>query len=57
MAFSGDFFCTVFKVDLFKGIHEILQSGGDSFKMSLYTNSATLNAATTMKMSRSFSVT
>ncbi len=40
-------FCTVFKVDLFKGIHEILQSGGDTFKMSLYTSSATLDATTT----------
>ncbi len=46
MAISNAF-CTVFKVDLFKGTHTILASGGNSFKMALYTSSATLGATTT----------
>ena len=40
-------FCTQFKVDLFKGVHTILASGGNSYKMSLYTSSATLDSSTT----------
>jgi len=39
--------CTSFKVDLFFGRHNFDDSGGNSFKMSLYTSSATLDATTT----------
>jgi hypothetical protein len=45
--------CTSFKVELLNGIHAFgttVARGGttaDSFKMALYTSSATLNAATT----------
>ena len=46
MAFTGDFFCNSFKQELFEGLHD-LQAAGDSFKMALYDNSATLTAATT----------
>ena len=45
MAFTGNFFCTSFKQELFEGIHD-LRAAGDSFKMALYDNTATLTAAT-----------
>lgn len=47
MAFSGNFLCTSFKVELLKGIHNFSASGGDTFKIALYTSSATLDASTT----------
>lgn len=47
MAFSGSFLCTSFKKELLSGDHNIKVTGGDTFKMALYTNAATLNAATT----------
>ncbi len=47
MAFSGNFMCTSFKKELLFGAHDFDSSSGDTFKMALYTSSATLNAATT----------
>ena len=47
MAFSGNFMCTSFKKELMEGVHDFLNSGGDTFKIALYTNSASFNAATT----------
>lgn len=47
MAFSGNFMCTSFKVELLKGVHNFSASGGDTFKIALYTNAATLDASTT----------
>ena len=38
--------CTSFKKELLEGTHNFLASGGNSFKLALYTSSATLNAAT-----------
>jgi hypothetical protein len=38
---------TSFKVELLEGLHNFLLSGGDTFKMPLYTSSVTLSAATT----------
>ena len=38
--------CTSFKVELLEGIHDF-GSGGDTFKIALYTSSATLGASTT----------
>lgn len=38
--------CTSFKVELFRGIHDF-RTTGDSFKIALYTSTATLDAATT----------
>jgi hypothetical protein len=47
MAFTGNFMCTSFKQQLLEGAHDFRSSGGDIFYMALYTNSATLTAATT----------
>ena len=47
MAFTGNFMCTSFKKELLEGVHDFLNSGGDTFKIALYTNSASFNAATT----------
>ena len=47
MAFSGNFLCTSFKQELLQGVHNFTASSGDTFKLALYTNSATFTAATT----------
>jgi len=47
MAFTGNFMCTSFKKELLYGAHDFDASSGDTFKIALYTSSATLNAATT----------
>ena len=39
--------CTSFKVELLKGVHNFSASGGDTFKIALYTSSASLGASTT----------
>ena len=39
--------CTSFKVELLTGTHDFTNSTGDTFKLALYTSSATLGAATT----------
>tara|TARA_R100001463_G_scaffold24541_2_gene58489 strand:+ start:940 stop:1389 length:450 start_codon:yes stop_codon:yes gene_type:complete len=46
MAFSGNFMCTSFKKELMFGAHDFA-NGADTFKMALYTSSASLNASTT----------
>ena len=38
--------CTSFKQELMEAKHNFLASGGNSFKIALYTSSATLSAAT-----------
>ena len=47
MAFSGNYMCTSFKDELLEGVHDFRASGGDTFKLALYTNSASFTAATT----------
>ena len=47
MAFTGNFMCTSFKVELLKGVHDFTNSTGDTFKLALYDNSASFTAATT----------
>lgn len=47
MAFSGNFMCTSFKGELMEGTHNFKSSGGNTFKLALYTNSASFTAATT----------
>ena len=47
MAFSGNFMCTSFKVELMKGVHNFTTGTGDTFKLALYDNSASFTAATT----------
>jgi hypothetical protein len=39
--------CTSFKVELLKGVHNFSASGGDTFRIALYTSSASLGAGTT----------
>ena len=46
MAFTGNFMCTSFKVELLKGLHDFT-NGNDQFKIALYDNSASFTAATT----------
>lgn len=40
-------FCTSFKQELLEAVHDFRLTGGDTFKIALYTSSATLSAATT----------
>ena len=47
MAFSGNFMCTSFKKEILTGTHNFTNSTGDTFKLALYTNSASFNASTT----------
>ncbi len=39
--------CTSFKVEIFKALHDFTASTGHTFKIALYTSSATLGASTT----------
>tara|TARA_R110000822_G_scaffold184415_8_gene323783 strand:+ start:513 stop:959 length:447 start_codon:yes stop_codon:yes gene_type:complete len=47
MAFSGNFMATSFKQQLLEGVHDFRLTGGDTFKLAMYTNSASFTAATT----------
>lgn len=47
MAFSGNFMCTSFKVELMKAVHNFTNGTGNTFKLALYDNSASFTAATT----------
>jgi len=47
MAFTGNFMATSFKQQLLEAVHDFRSSGGDTFKLALYTNSASFTAATT----------
>lgn len=37
-----------FKQQLFEGVHDFENPGGDTFKLALYTSAATINASTTI---------
>ena len=39
--------CTSFKAQILEAVHDFRSSGGDTFKLALYTSSATLDATTT----------
>ena len=39
--------CTSFKKELLEGVHNFKNSGGNDFKLALYTSAANLSAATT----------
>ena len=39
--------CTSFKTELLEGVHNFKNSGGNDFKLALYTSSASLDASTT----------
>ncbi len=47
MAFTGNYMCTSFKKELMTATHNFSASGGNTFKLALYTNSASFTAATT----------
>ena len=47
MAFSGNFMCTSFKKELMEAVHNFKNSGGNTFRMALYTDSSSFTAATT----------
>ena len=47
MAFSGNFMCTSFKQELLTGSHNFTNSSGHTFKLAMYTNSASFDASTT----------
>lgn len=47
MAFTGNFMCTSFKQQLMQAIHNFTTSTGNTFKLALYTNSASFTASTT----------
>jgi hypothetical protein len=47
MAFSGNFMCTSFKVELMEGVHNFTTGTGNTFKLALYDDSAAFTAATT----------
>ena len=47
MAFTGNFMCTSFKVEILKAVHNFTNSTGNMFNIAMYTNSASFTAATT----------
>jgi len=47
MPFTGNAMATSFKQQLLEGAHDFRNSGGDTFKLAMYTNSASFTAATT----------
>jgi hypothetical protein len=47
MAFSGNYMCTSFKVELMQAVHNFTTSTGSTFKLALYDNSPSFTAATT----------
>ena len=47
MAFTGNFMCTSFKQELLTATHDFTNSTGNTFKLALYTNSASFDASTT----------
>ena len=47
MAFTGNFMCTSFKKELMTATHDFTASTGNTFKLALYTNSASFDASTT----------
>ena len=47
MAFTGNSLCTSFKQEILQAVHNFTTSTGDTFKLALYTNSASFTAATT----------
>ena len=47
MAFTGNFMCTSFKVELMQAVHNFTTGTGNTFKLAMYDNSASFTAATT----------
>jgi hypothetical protein len=53
MAFTGNAIANTFKQQLFAGGHNFNTTGGDTFRLSMYTSAATLTSATTVYTSSS----
>ena len=47
MAFTGNFMCTSFKVELMTATHNFTNATGNTFNIAMYDNSASFTAATT----------
>lgn len=47
MAFTGNYMATSFKKQLLEAVHDFRLTGGDTFKVAMYTNTATFDASTT----------
>jgi len=47
MAFTGNYMCTSFKQELLQAKHDFTNGTGHTFKLAMYTNSASFTAATT----------
>lgn len=47
MAFTGNYMATSFKQQVLEAVHDFRSASGDTFKLALYTNSASFTAATT----------
>ncbi|UOF80366.1 hypothetical protein [Caudoviricetes sp.] len=47
MSFTGNYMCTSFKSELMQALHNFTTGTGNTFKLALYTNSASFTAATT----------
>ena len=47
MAFSGNFMASSFKQELLQAKHDFTNSSGDTYKLAMYTNSASFDASTT----------
>jgi len=47
MAFTGNYMCTSFKVEILKAVHNFTNGTGNTFRCAMYTNSASFTAATT----------
>lgn len=47
MPFTGNYACNVFKTGLANGTYDFSNTTSQTFKIALYTNSATLNESTT----------
>ena len=47
MAFTGNFMCTSFKVELMTATHNFTNTTGNTFNIAMYDNNASFTAATT----------
>ena len=47
MAFTGNYLCTSFKKEVLEGLHDF-NVGANTYKLALYTHSASFTAATTV---------
>ena len=47
MSFTGNYMCMSFKKELMTATHDFTASTGNTFKLALYTNSASFDASTT----------